>query len=141
MKIQHYNITFFLMMELESAEKIAEHFSKISREFPPLDMDTLPERVLQKLHNPETESKIPEIQEHEVLTRITSANKPKSGVPGDMPRKLVAEFGPELSTPTCRIFNNIVKSAKHGVAKWPAPWKKEFGSPSKKSRIQSQKMT
>ena len=117
---------------LESAEKIAEHFSKISREFPPLNMETLPERVVQKLDNPEAESKIPIIQEHEVLARITHANKPKSGVPGDMPRKLVTEFAPELSTPTCRIFNSIVKSAREGVAKWPNPWKKEFGTPLQK---------
>ena len=34
--------------------------------------------------------------EHEVYGRIKSANKPKSGVHGDFPRKLLAEFGPAI---------------------------------------------
>jgi hypothetical protein len=123
----HENLT-----PMESAEKIAEHFSKISREFPPLNMETLPERVRQKLVSPESESKIPLIMEHEVFSRIKSANKPKSGVPGDLPRKLVTEFGPELATPVCKIFNSIVNSAKQGAAKWPTTWKLEFGTPLQK---------
>ena len=40
----HDNLT-----PLESAEVIAEHFSKISREFPPMKLETLSERVKQKL--------------------------------------------------------------------------------------------
>ena len=125
----HDNLT-----PLESAEMIAEHFSKISREFPPLTLETLPDRVKQKLTNPETESRIPTIYEHEVFAKIQSTNKPKAGVPGDIPRKLVTEFGAELSTPTCKIFNNIAKSAKQGVAKWPSKWKLEFGTPLQKKQ-------
>ena len=82
-------------------------------------MDALPDRVKLKLLNPESESGIPLILEHDVYKRIKSANKPKSGVPGDIPRRLVSEFGPELATPTCMIYNNIAKSAQQGAAKWP----------------------
>ena len=117
---------------IESAEKVAEHFSKISREFPPLKTETLPVRVQQKLSNPESESQVPHIDEHEVYQKIKSTNKPKSGVPGDLPRRLVSEFGPELSVPTCSIFTNIIKSAKQGIAKWPSSWKQEFGIPLQK---------
>ena len=39
----------------EIAEIIAEHFSKISREYPPLQVKSLPERVRQKIANPESE--------------------------------------------------------------------------------------
>ena len=117
----------------ESAEKIAEFFSKISQEFPPLSMEALPDRVKQKLLNPESESEVPLIMEHDVYKRIKSANKPKSGVPGDIPRRLVKEFGPELATPHCMVYNNIVKSAKQGPAKWPTTWKQEYGTPLQKT--------
>ena len=70
----HENLT-----PLESAEKVAEHFSQISREFPPLNMDTLPDRVKRKLDNPESDSCIPQIMEHDVFNKIKTANKPKSG--------------------------------------------------------------
>ena len=107
-------------------------FSKISQEYPPLEIKSLPERVIKKLKAPESESLIPSIMEHEVYARIKSANKPKSGVPGDIPRRLVTEFGPELSTPTCMIYNNIIQSARQGPAKWPASWKLEYGTPIQK---------
>ena len=73
----------------EAAEKIAEHFSLISREFPPLSTEMLPQRVTKKLIDPESVSKVPEILPHEVHKMIMSANKPKSGVPGDLPRRIV----------------------------------------------------
>ena len=117
---------------LESAEKISDHFSKISQEFPPLKLENLPERVQLKLKHPESESKVPTLMEHEVYRKIQATNKPKSGVPGDLPRRLIKEFGPELAVPTCRIFNAINKSAKQGVAKWPATWKCETGIPIQK---------
>ena len=95
-------------------------------------METLPERVKQKLANPESESQIPSIMEYQVFNKIKSANKPKSGVPGYLPKKLVAEFGPELATPICRIFKNIENSAKQGPVNWPSSWKHEFGIPLQK---------
>ena len=77
----HENLT-----PLESAEKILEHFSRISREFPPLTMETLPDRVKHKMNNPESESTIPHIMEYEVHMKIIGANKPKCGVPEDLLR-------------------------------------------------------
>ena len=70
--------------------------------------------------------------EHEVFERIKKDDKPKSGVPGDLPRKLVNEFGPELTEPIFKIFNSITDSAKQGTSKWPSSWKLEFGTPLKK---------
>ena len=124
----HVNLT-----PLESANLIAEHFSKISREFPHLNQETLPDRVLDKLNQPESESKVPYIMEHDVYNKIKNANKPKSGVPGDLPRKLVSEFAPELAKPVCKIYNTIVGHAKQGVVKWPTSWKQEFGTPLQKT--------
>ena len=116
----------------EAANKIADHFSKISREYPPLSLDTLPERVKKKLISPESESTIPEIRDYEVFNKIKSASKPKVGVPGDLPRRLVSEFSPELAQPMCTIFNTVFQSAKQGAAKWPTSWKLEHGIPLQK---------
>ena len=116
----------------EAANRIVEHFARISREFPPLSVERLPDRVNMKLASPESESETPVIYEYEVYDNIRAANKPKSGVPGDLPRKLINEFSPELSLPVCKIFNNILKSAKQGCAKWPCAWKREYGTPLQK---------
>ena len=66
----HENLT-----PTESAEKIANFFSKISQEYPPLKIDALPDRVRMKLREPESESSIPLIMEYEVYARIKRANK------------------------------------------------------------------
>ena len=116
----------------EAAMKIADHFTSISREYPPLKEESLPERVKLKITNPEEKSKVPYLFEHDVFRLICQANKPKSGIPGDLPRKLISEFSPELSVPVTKIFNNILKSSKTGAAEWPLSWKKEYGVPLQK---------
>ena len=45
-----------------------------------------------------------------------------------MPKILNKEFGPELSVPLSRIFNNIVQTGQ-----WPDSWKVEHGLPLKKT--------
>ena len=55
------------------------------------------------------------------------SRKPKSSVPGDIPIKLVKEFGPELATPAGMIFRNVVKTGH-----WPKAWRVEYGLPLKK---------
>ena len=55
------------------------------------------------------------LPDYQVYENIKAANKHKSGVPVDLPGKLVKEFIPELSCPICEIFNSIRKSAKHGI--------------------------
>ena len=122
------------MSAIEAANSIAKHFSKISMEFPPLDVQTLPDRVISKIRNPESASAIPVIEEFHVHVKIKKANKPKSGVPGDLPRKIIEEFGPELSSPMCTIFNQIVQSSKNGPVKWPESWKMEYGTPLPKTQ-------
>ena len=73
----HENISY-----ADAAERIAEHFSKISREFPPLDEKSLPDRVSKKIQNPESESNVPKLFEHDIYKKICQATKPKSGVQG-----------------------------------------------------------
>ena len=106
----------------ESAEEIANHFSEISQEFPPLDETLLPEHVQKKLKDQFPPP--PVITESETLKKIKKAKKPKSGVPGDLPRLVTKEFSKELAEPFCEILNNIVKSAE-----WPSHWKCEYVTP------------
>ena len=74
-------------------------------------------------------SKVPNLHEYEVFDLINQSTKPKSGVPGDLPQRLVKEFGPELSCPITMVFNTILNSSKEGIAKWPKQWKNEYGIP------------
>ena len=106
------------LTEQQSAERIADYFAQISQEFPPLDYNLLPPHVQTQL---DSVSIPPVIDDHKVYQKIKSAKKPKSGVPGDLPRTIVQEFGPELSTPVRCIISNIIQSGE-----WPAQWKREW---------------
>ena len=92
----------------ESIEQIAEYFASISQEFPPLNRDQLPEHVKAELDRPVTPDELPKIQDHVVYENIKRSKKPRSCVPGDVPRRIVQEFGPELATPASKIFRNII---------------------------------
>ena len=106
----------------QSAECIANYFASISQEFQPLDQSTLPTRVQSKIsgvsHSP------PVMEEYEIHQAIKQAKKPKSVLPDDLPRQIVKEFAPELSTPICSLVNNILQSGE-----WPDQWKIEWVTP------------
>ena len=106
----------------QSAERIADYFASISQEFQPLDQATLPMRVQNKIsrvsHSP------PVMEDYEIYQAIKHAKKPKSGLPDDLPRQMVIEYAPELSTPICSLVNNILQSGE-----WPDQWKMEWVTP------------
>ena len=70
---------------------------------------------------------LPDILDYEVYYKIKKTKKPRSGVPGDLPRRLVQEFAPELAAPLGKIIRNIVQT---GV--WPKDWRVEYGVPLQK---------
>ena len=105
----------------ESADRIAQKFAEISQEFPAIAVDRLPTRVVQNIQNIENQQ-IPFISRSLIEDKIRRSKNTKGGVPGDLPVKLAKEFGPELSIPTQKIFNNIVQTGK-----WPDRWKTEMG--------------
>ena len=123
--------SFTLLSHLEDnltpEESIAQHFASISQEFLPLDYNLLPADVQVKLDQQKSESILPIIEDHDVYLKIRKTKKPKSSVPGDLPRRIVQEFGPELAAPAGKIFRNIVKTGH-----WPKPWRTEYGSPLQK---------
>ena len=110
----------------ESVELIANHFSKISQEFPAISVSNLSQGVQLKLQN-RLKSKLPFVTRWSVKKMLMKAKKSKSGIQGDLPKQLVNEFCHELSEPLSSIYNNIIRSGQ-----WPNQWKTEFGLPLKK---------
>ena len=109
------------LSEEESAERIADHFSAIGCEFPPLDVASLPGRVQTKLQSTDSP---PEISDFEAYRKLRAAKKPRSGVPNDLPRQIIQEFGPELAKPVGRLINRISTTGE-----WPNQWKLEHVVP------------
>ena len=110
----------------ESIEQIAQYFADISQEYPPLDPESLPQRVKDRLNEADP-SELPQLSEQEVCDQIRQSKKPKSSVPGDLPKKIREKYFAELAKPMTRIYQNIVATKE-----WPAMWRTEFGIPLQK---------
>ena len=116
-----------LQLQLDNeaaAEKIAEHFSSISKEFPPIDANCLPQRVKEKIFHPQVANQAPTLQDYEVYENMKKKKQKSSSVPGDVPVKLKKEFLPELARPAACIFNSITKE---GI--YPRQWVTEYVTP------------
>ena len=108
----------------EAAEEIAKHFSSISKEYPPLDVNTLPERVRGKILNENAMKEAPKIEPFQVYEKFLKRKNKITSVPGDMPSKIKKEFGPELASPVADIYTAINKTGEY-----PRQWKKEYVTP------------
>ena len=81
----------------QSAEKIADYFSKISKEYTPIEEDQSAQWMeAQDILNSEQCSHI-HIQEYEVYQNMKAAKKTDS-VPGDIPSTILKEFLPEFTS-------------------------------------------
>ena len=123
--------TFTLPSHLEqnldpasAAEEIAKHFSKISQEYPPINPESLPKRVKEKINDPDIVKNVPIMQEYEVYQKLSNKKIKNSSVPGDIPSKLKKEFLPEITKPMTHIFNTITMSGEH-----PRQWVREYVTP------------
>ena len=105
------------LTEEQSAQRLAEYFAEISAEFPPLSTNLLPARVQEKIQLSE---KPPIVSEYDVYRKICAAKKPRSGIPGDLPKPIIQEFSPELAAPVSRIINSMFQTYE-----WPSHWKIE----------------
>ena len=63
---------------------------------------------------------IPWFTEESVYEILLSAKKPRSSVSGDLPRKVLIEFLPELATPITHLWNKILVTCQY-----PDAWKQE----------------
>lgn len=111
----------------QCVEEIADHFARISQEYPPLDVARLPPDVQLKVKQPANPQDLPEVSAEEVLMKIKKSKIPKSSVPGDLPKKLVQACAQNLSTPVALILKKIVTSCE-----WPKQWRTEYGVPLQK---------
>ena len=82
----------------QSVEIIAEHFSKISQEFSPLQISSLPPNIVAFLNTPD-QPIVPCLSVNAVKKRIVKAKKPVRIVPGDLPRKLVQKCSDLIAIP------------------------------------------
>ena len=97
------------LSNLECAENIANFFSRVSQEYQPLNVNNLPPNIQEYLGNPALNT-APELSNFDVFEKLVKAKKPKSSVPGDLPRKLTQQFPLELAIPVTKIFNKISNS-------------------------------
>ena len=108
------------LTEEESAERIADYFSAISQEFDPVEYENLPPCIQDCLEAAKNDPGIPRLEPYEVYKKISKAKKPNSEIHGDVPKKIVQLFSPELAEPVSRIYNKISSSAEY-----PRQWVKE----------------
>ena len=103
----------------ECAQKIGEHFAKISKEYSPVDVHQLP------CYLPAQQP--PQVEEHEVYQRIKHLKKTKSTLPIDIPEKLRRACSVELASPVSNIINASLLKGHY-----PKPWKHEWVTPAPK---------
>ena len=119
------NGTFEIMKHSDKEDKlvceeIADYFSAISQEYSPIDRNNFPAHWSQTSYP----NNAPILEEHEVYKLIKEAKTTKSPVPGDLPPKIVKEFGIELTVPTTMIFNAAIQEST-----FPTTYKKEYQVP------------
>ena len=114
------------MSTQESANLLAEHFSKISQMSEPISIENCHPRLKDSIEKGKNYKNKPILEEYQVFQKLLKAKKPKSSVPGDIPRKIMIEFTPEFSAPVTRIFNKITLSSTY-----PADWLREYQTPFK----------
>ena len=102
-----------------AAEKVAESFSKISQEYSPMDVGTLPTY----LPAPQP----PKVTLSDVATRIFTLKNRKSTQPIDLPSKIRKQFPWELAIPLTDIYNACLEKCYY-----PKLWKHEWVVPAEK---------
>ena len=103
----------------QSADLIADYFSKISQEYHPLQVTSLPQNIISFLATPDLPS-VPRLSVYATMKRIIKAKKPLGIVPGDLPRKLVQKTADLIAIPASVIFNTITSTSSY-----PSCWKIE----------------
>ena len=99
------------------AEKIADHYASISNEYEPIRDEDFPAYINAKLSPPK-------ISSAKVVKVIKTMNKQAAAVPGDLPIRIIAEFGDQLSRPLAHIINSCFT-----LGQYPAIWKVEHVTP------------
>ena len=107
----------------QSAERIADHFAAISRDYEPVNVRNFPPKIREELQSPDL-TLVPRLEEFQVYNKIRKSKKPNSVVQGDIPKKLVQEFSVEIAKPASIIFNSILQNLQY-----PRQWVREYQIP------------
>ena len=103
----------------QSAEKVAEHFSQVSKEYLPLNTHDLPAY----LPAPE----VLKVSQSDVEERLFKLRNRKSTQPTDLPSKVRKLLSSELSKPLTNIINGCLEKYQY-----PKLWKHEWVVPAEK---------
>ena len=104
----------------KSAELVAEHFSKISKEYSPLNTCKLPAYL--------PAEEVLKVNQSDVEERIFRLRNRKSTQPTDLPSKVRKLVSSELSTPLTNIINSCLEEHYY-----PKLWKHEWVVPTEKT--------
>ena len=122
-KQKEYTIPSYVEQGLspeEAANKLADHFSAISQTVPPLDVEKFHPALRLEISKGRSQPNKPILSQHDIYRKLLRIKKPNSSVPGDVPKRLIAEYPFLWAEPAAKIFNNIIQSAE-----WPKHWKRE----------------
>ena len=103
----------------EAADTIAQHFSRISQEYAPLDHAKLPAYL--PAHD------VLQVEESQVAEHIFKLKNRRSTQPCDIPSKLRKLYCSELAIPMTNIINACLSQHYY-----PKPWKHEYVVPAEK---------
>ena len=104
---------------LQAAQKIGEHFARISNEYEPIDKSKLP------CYLPAPQP--PKVTEYEVYERLRKIKKTKSTLPIDIPERIRKQCEALLAERISIILNNCLKESVY-----PKLWKQEWVTPAPK---------
>ena len=93
------------------AEELAEHYSAISNEFPPLNQEEIPITY---------DRQVFDISEGSIAERLAALKKPKSYVTIDLPPRIVSETAGAVAPLVAKIINKVMKGEG-----WPELWSSE----------------
>ena len=111
------------LSDLQVAERLADHFNGISREFEGLDLGSVPTTY---------SSAVPVLTVDQVAARLRRFKKPKSMVRHDIFPSLINDASTYLAPPLAHIYNTISSTSS-----WPLAWKQEFVTPIPKKSLPS----
>ena len=102
----------------DQAERIAQHYAKVSNEYKALRKDDIPNH----LYN--TEDLPPVIEPYQMYKKIMKMNTKKASVKDDIPMSIIKEFAAELADPLAHILNSGLAEGQY-----PEIWKFEMITP------------
>ena len=104
----------------QSGDRLADHFSNISRTLDPLSLELFHPALRQALEDGRSSQDKPVLTQHQMYRKIKQETKPKSVVHGDVPMQIIKQFTFEYARPATVIWNKIIQSSH-----WPDQWKVE----------------